>query len=40
MIGWPSNRNLIRLILTAPPAKVLSGVSTERAHVIVTSPLA
>ena len=34
------NRNVIRLILTAPPAKVLCGVSMERSQVIITSPLA
>jgi hypothetical protein len=31
-------RNVIRLILTAPPAEALSGVSTERSHVIVAMP--
>jgi len=32
------NRNVIRLILTAPPATVLSGVPTERPTVGVTMP--
>jgi hypothetical protein len=32
------DRNLIRLILTAPPAKVLCGVSIERSQVIITAP--
>ena len=32
------DRNVIRLILTAPPAKVLSGVPTERSRVIITAP--
>jgi hypothetical protein len=40
MNGSLLDRNAIRLILTAPPAKALSGVSTERSHVIVTTPLA
>jgi hypothetical protein len=40
MNGSLLSRIVIRLILTAPPAKVLSGVSTERSHVIITAPLA
>jgi hypothetical protein len=32
------NRNIICLILTAPPATVLSGVPTEGMHVIITAP--
>jgi hypothetical protein len=32
------DRNRIRLILTAPPAKVLSGVSIETLPVIITAP--
>jgi hypothetical protein len=38
MNGLLLNRNVIRLILTAPPAKVLRGVPTERSHVIITAP--
>ncbi len=33
-----SNRNAIRLILTAPPAKVLSGEPTEEIIVITVPP--
>jgi len=40
MNGLVLNRNVIRLILTAPPAKALSGVSIERSQVIITAPLA
>jgi hypothetical protein len=32
------DRNVIRLILTAPPAKALRGVPTEGSHVIITAP--
>jgi len=32
------DRNVIRLILTTPPAKVLRGVPSERSHVIITAP--
>jgi hypothetical protein len=38
MNGTLSSGNLMRLILTAPPAKVLSGVPTEGLHVIITAP--
>ncbi len=38
MNGSLLTRNVIRLILTTPPAKVLSGVPTERSHVIITAP--
>jgi hypothetical protein len=32
------NRNVIRLILTTPPAKVLSGEPTEKFSVITVPP--
>jgi hypothetical protein len=32
------NRNVIRLILTAPPAKALGGVPTEQAIAITVPP--
>jgi hypothetical protein len=38
MNGLLSTRNVIRLILTAPPAKVLRGVPSETSHVIITAP--
>ncbi len=39
MNGSLLTRNVIRLILTTPPAKVLSGEPTERSHVIITRRL-
>jgi hypothetical protein len=38
MNGLLLSRNVIRLILTAPPAKVLSGEPTEKFSVITMPP--
>ena len=38
LMHWLFNRNVIRLILTAPPAKALCGVPTEESIAITGPP--